>query len=345
MSCLQLTDPIGTEYLDVDAEMLVIDDEVQSDEAQGSSEDRPAGEQSATQDDDKPNKNNTSQEGNEAAAPPAESSSASTGLWNVQKLDLSSAEGEASSAGKDPLAETMYSTAHHRAEHREKRLRNIEKEKAQHEQTTLERILEGLQGADWLRVLGITGISGSEKKEYLPRRYHFIEEVTALIQKIRVWREQERRERPGRAQKGPAQAEEGGRKGKRAVRPQCDGADESEVEPSDVDAEAARQLHQEAIMATASTSLGSKRKREEDPEEMAAQWGGSLVPLGSFFAKRYQRDAALGSHRRSGRGALAFGHPIPEMAEREFEVPGDIATEEAIAARARLRRRLRRRGA
>jgi hypothetical protein len=69
-------------------------------------------------------------------------------------------------------------------------------------------------------------------------------------------------------------------------------------------------------------------------------------PFTSFFRQRHVRDAAIaatkGIRRGGSRSALAFGHPVPEVDEGDFEVPGEILTEEAILQSQRKRRRLRR---
>jgi hypothetical protein len=70
-------------------------------------------------------------------------------------------------------------------------------------------------------------------------------------------------------------------------------------------------------------------------------------PFASFFRQRHVRDAAIaatkGIRRGGSRSTLAFGHPVPEVDEVDFEVPGDILTEEAILQSQRKRRRLKRR--
>ncbi|KAI9836926.1 MAG: hypothetical protein M1838_004950 [Thelocarpon superellum] len=114
-------------------------------------------------------------------------------LYNTQKLDFSSIERGASHAPGDPLDDAYYLKCHRKAERREKQLRNIEKNKAQHEKDNLERILEGLRGPDWLKVMGISGITESEKKDYEHKRDYFVKEVAALIKKFKAWKEEEKR--------------------------------------------------------------------------------------------------------------------------------------------------------
>ena len=77
-------------------------------------------------------------------------------------------------------------------ERQEKQLRNIEKERAQHEKVHLEALLEGLRGHEWLRVMGISGITDTEKKEYESNRDYFIREVAGLVEKFKAWKEEEK---------------------------------------------------------------------------------------------------------------------------------------------------------
>ncbi|KAL1963337.1 hypothetical protein VTN77DRAFT_8458 [Rasamsonia byssochlamydoides] len=265
----------------------------------------------------------------------------------------------------DPLGDEVYFKAHRRNERQEKQLRNIEKERAQHEKVQLDRLLDELQGHDWLRVMGISGITDTEKKLYEPKRDLFIKEVSALIEKFRVWKEEEKRRKLKREQmlaaaaaatgdeeadqhgEQAAEEEENEEEGEEQAEDEEEQADEVEEprpsssdiqsygeppDPNDVDAWAARQLLQEARSASA-----SKRSRTVDepqpqpPEE----------PFRSFYTKRYLRDAAINGHRR-GRFRTAFGQPIPEMEEREFRLPDDILTPEVLSSMMRKRRRLKR---
>lgn len=232
---------------------------------------------------------------------------------------------------RDPMSDAVYLKAHRRAERQEKLLRNHEKERAMHEKFQLERLLDGLRGHDWLRVMGISGITDSEKKAYEPKRDYFIKEVLILLEKFREWKEEERRRKVEKEEsmlgEGEHQEEDG-----------FDEDDESDNGPSDyIGARpTARPLHKEATLATKATH-GKRSHRAKAPCTLPVQ-----KPFTSFYSKPYLRDAAIGKHRR-GRARFAFGQPLPEPADQDFVLPEDILSPEAIDGVRRSRRAKRRR--
>ena len=117
---------------------------------------------------------------------------ASDALQAYQPIDFSSFA-KLPSPPADPLPSDAYAAAHRRAERQEKQLRNIEKERAQHEKVQLERLYDGLRGPDWLRVMGISGVTEGERKAWDGKRSYFVREVGALLEKFRVWKEEEKR--------------------------------------------------------------------------------------------------------------------------------------------------------
>ncbi|KAF7180887.1 hypothetical protein CNMCM7691_000016 [Aspergillus felis] len=282
---------------------------------------------------------------------------------------------------EDPLNEGHYFRAHRRMERQEKQLRNIERERAQHEKMQLERLLDELKGHDWLRVMGITGVHEHEKKLYEPKRDYFMKEIASLIEKFQIWKEEEKRRKLDkdksslRAEISPSTAPTSRDRTTSQKRKFSDrtpeatpnGAAISDVEsdgeppdPSDVDAWAAYQLQQEARSATGgkrpkpSTEPARHRKSSSNKSSTAPDAPASAPvvakpatppppdkPFTSFYAKPHLRDAALSPHRK-GRVRLAFGHPIPKMEVREFQPPADILTPEAIDSCRRKRRRMRR---
>lgn len=203
-----------------------------------------------------------------------------------------------------------------------------------HEKVQLERLLDGLLGHDWLRVMGVTGITDSEKKEFEPKRDYFISEVRALVDKFRIWKEEEKRLRIEKEQAQHAE-EDADNQGDRAE-------EDSVGEPpnsSDVDAWAARQLQQEAISASGSSTKQQKPRPPQPP--IVYRPPSPDRPFTSFYSKPHLRAAAMGKQRH-GRNVTAFGQPVPEPPEEEFSLPEDYLTPEALRAHARKRRRMMR---
>ncbi|KAL4872264.1 hypothetical protein BDV12DRAFT_183213 [Aspergillus spectabilis] len=245
---------------------------------------------------------------------------------------------------EDPLNEEFYFKAHRRHERQEKQLRNIERDRAQHEKQQLDRLLDELEGQDWLRVMGITGRSLTEqdKKLYEPKRDYFIKEISALLQKFKIWKEEEKRRKLDKGDKSASfqsDAAESSHHAKDRDNEEHDKELEGSESPpdiNDVDALAARQLLQEARSATA----GKRPKVKPEPEVPPVPPEPER-PFTSFYTKPHLREQAISGNRK-GRTRLAFGHPIPDLEEKEFELPGDILTPEAIKSCQRKRRRMKR---
>ena len=241
----------------------------------------------------------------------------------------------------DPLPSTLYFKPHRRAERQEKQLRNIEKERAQHEKVQLERLLDGLNGHDWLRVMGISGITDGEKRAFEPKREYFIREVRALIAKFRRWKEEEKRrkiERDVEANADDDEEMEGDR--------DCDVDAASSTASTNVisalnnvDLLAARQLHREALHSASSIRLQPPHPRSRSDLHLPVS--PVLMPFNSFYTKPYLRAAAINKHRR-GRTRFAFGQLIPEVSERDFELPRTLLTEDMIEKSRRRSRRMKR---
>lgn len=198
-----------------------------------------------------------------AGPPPTQAAVVSEELHNVQRLDFS-AIAVGVRAQEDPLASSLYEEAHLRGEKREKRLQNVEKNRVEHEKGRLERLLEGLKGPDWPRVLGVGTLAESEKEDYEPQRGYFIREAEALLTKFREFKEEERRreaEKDQRPKPGPeagTPATGRGGEARASAPPAPTNVDEDEL--------AARQLQQEAILAT-----GAARDEALPPKRRAAK--------------------------------------------------------------------------
>ncbi|KAL2831806.1 something about silencing, SAS, complex subunit 4-domain-containing protein [Aspergillus cavernicola] len=235
---------------------------------------------------------------------------------------------------EDPLNDEVYFKAHRRHERQEKQIRNIERDRAQHEEQRLDRLLDELKSQDWLRIMGITGrsLTDQDKKLYEPKRDYFIQEISALLQKFKIWKEEEKRRKTDKSASFYSDAAESSHAKDKDIKDDED----QDQDQDDVDALAARQLLQEARSATAGKRPKSKPEPEIPPPPLEPD-----KPFTSFYAKPHLRDQAM-SGTRKGRTRLAFGHPIPEMQEKEFDLPSDILTPEAIKSCQRKRRRMKR---
>lgn len=210
--------------------------------------------------------------------------------------------------------------------------------------------------------MGVSGITETKKKMYEPARLHFIRGCQAILDKFKNWSLEEKRRKLERERTLAEQAEEELREAEDAgeaedeemvdvdstptnvseIGDSLDEEDEDALMASqDNSSEAsssspAKQLRQEAMARSRITA--SKRPRSDSTATTPRQ---SEPPreFTSFFSKKYERDGALNKHRRAGRKVLAWGHPIPDIAEMDFDLPEDYRDDELLKSRARKRRR------
>ncbi|KFY39538.1 hypothetical protein V495_05900 [Pseudogymnoascus sp. VKM F-4514 (FW-929)] len=258
-------------------------------------------------------------------------------LYQAQKVDFTFLDRHTkANPQSDPLPDSYYDIPHRRGKRLEMSIRNSEKGRAQHEKDQVARLLEGLQGHDWLKVMGVSGITESKKKEFEPAREHFIKGCQGILDKFRSWREEEKRRKLEKEKALAEAAQEGD-----------DESEESDGDPpdySDVDHAAAMQLHEEAI-ARSAPHTPTKRRAPEKRAKVEFE----EVPVDkvdkeftSFYKKPHLRQAALGKQRKSGRSVSAWGHPIPEVSEADFDLPEELKEEAAKDTTARRKRRARR---
>lgn len=332
--------PKEDDFITVDSNIYIADDTARTTKAETPSPAK-AGKQAKT--------SPKNAQSNGVATPSTPQHSAPAYSNGVQAVDLSTYLRHASGDQEDPLAESHFLKAHKRAERKEKQLRNIERERAMHEKVQLDRLLDGLQGHDWLKVLGITGVTDGEAKRYERKRDYFISEVQALVDKFTEWKEEEKRQRLEKeaALAAEREAEEASEEFSRTS---------ASVEPpsSDLNASAARQLQQETASALKTSNAAGRAKHHASSTNTPtiklrapAQPPAPPIPyrppspITSFYSKRHLRDAAL-KKTRQGRNVTAFGQAVPEMEEQEFELPEEYITQDVLKASARERRRRKR---
>ena len=237
----------------------------------------------------------------------------------------------------DPLPDELYFKPHRRKENAEKRLRNREKENALHEKTQLERLMNDLQGPDWLRVLGVTGVTEGERRGFDSKRAYFINEVKVLLEKFRKWKEEEKRLKTEREEALARQEEEDDESGAEDEDEDASRSDGASSGPnsSDLDAGAAQQLLFEAIQASGGTRPKGKGRARKDKRSASRQHADEddedddLSPARGVKRPRRPSDAI-------------FGVPIPDSRTRDFTLPPSWISPEALRANARKRRKLNR---
>ncbi|KAG9247024.1 something about silencing, SAS, complex subunit 4-domain-containing protein [Calycina marina] len=249
-----------------------------------------------------------------------------TKLHNCNRVDFSFLPQHYRDKEDDPLSNAYFQIIHAKLEREAKKTRNGDKIRAEHERNEIIRLMEGLQGHEWLRVMGVSGITESKKKDYEPARRHFITGCELILDKFRTWKEEEKRRK---LEKDQAKTE--------SIAHEGSVASDDDPPECDVDASAARQLHEEA---TASCGPARKTQRSAGVE--------SLPPLPA--TKNGERsmksllpvDGAKINVRRNGRSKAAWGESIPEVLDSDFDLPEEYRDEEVLRSHARNKRRERR---
>ena len=261
-------------------------------------------------------------------------------LHDAQRVDFSFLDPHYKDGKEeDPLSDSYFESIHRKPERQEKTIRNMDKGRAQHEKDQVIRLLEGLQGHEWLKLMGVSGITDSKKKDFETARAYFVKGCEGILEKFRKWREAEKRQKLQKEKDLAKSNAEEGEEGDEAE--EADISDGDPPDYSDVDASAARQLHEEAVarLAPHPSRHADRRARLDVMPPIGDHMEEAFT---SFFPKPYLREAALGKHRRSGRSAAAWGHAVPDVLEQDFDLPDELRDEETLKAHARRKRRDRR---
>jgi hypothetical protein len=298
-----------------------------------------------------------------------------TEVFDSQRIDFRFLETQQTSTKlEDPLPDSLFEPSHKRAERLERSIRNTEKGRAQHEKDQIIRLLEGLQGHDWLRVMGVSGVTETRKRSFEPARMYFIKGCQSILDKFRTWSLEEKRrklekEKALLAEQEAALAEQGDDQQNDIPKTEIgdsdadDAVDESEEDSSrrettdrdlddvmeDVeeavtsqsdtsDASPAKQLRQEA-MARSQLAAANARRLKAPSRSTPPKASEPPKEFTSFFSKKHERESAFNRTRRTNRKVLAWGHPIPDMDETDFTLPDEYRDEELLKSRARKKRR------
>ncbi|EFY95512.1 hypothetical protein X797_008232 [Metarhizium robertsii] len=299
-----------------------------------------------------------------------------TDVFDSQRIDFKFLETQQTNKNlDDPLPDSLFEPSHKRAERLERSIRNSEKGRAQHEKDQIIRLLEGLQGHDWLRVMGVSGVTETRKKSFEPARAHFVKGCQGILEKFRTWNLEEKRRKlekekvlQAEQEAALAQQEEVEQEEPLKADEIEDSAAEDDVDESDdnrgdtkmehdadqvledteeevvtsqsdtSDASPAKQLRQEAL-ARSQLAAANARKLKASLRSTPPKSADAQKEFTSFFGKKYERDNALNRSRRIGRKVLAWGHPIPDLEEADFVLPEEYRDEELLKSRARKKRR------
>ncbi|EOO00675.1 putative iq calmodulin-binding domain-containing protein [Phaeoacremonium minimum UCRPA7] len=225
-------------------------------------------------------------------------------LYEAQKIDFGFLE--ARYKGKsldDPLPDSYFEPSHKKAERLERSIRNSEKGRAQHEKDQIIRLLEGLQGPDWLRTMGVSGITESRKKTFEPARAHFIKGCQAILEKFRRWNIEEKRRKLEK---------------ERAL------AEEARAEEED---EASAEEEEEEEVEEESESQASEEEAGEEVEEEEEEEGGEEEEKSAIDQEEQDDDVEMADD--DGGGNESDGDP-PDYSDADASIAKQLR-EEAMA--------------
>lgn len=269
----------------------------------------------------------------------------------VQTVDL---ESEARSSHSrlarftaDPLTDDLYIKSHRGMGREEKRLRNVERDKAAYDKQRYEERLEKLRGTDWIKTFNLGGIAmklGNAEME--KRRQVVIKWHESLLEKFKAWKEEERRQKAakgGRLSRSMTNSQERDTVESEDLHDQTAHNDDDEQidEEEDIyaivddsDDAGDNSYHSKPYRHTLKPSKGAHRfLYAESPKKKQSD----LKAFTSFYGKSHMRLAAISTGRKSSRNLTAFGEPLPEIEEKEFLLPDEFFQQTARHMRARRR--------
>ncbi|TQS37168.1 hypothetical protein Golomagni_02367 [Golovinomyces magnicellulatus] len=255
-----------------------------------------------------------------------------TDLKNAERVDFSLfLQSENEEPCEDTLCDSYFESMHKKPRRAEKTIRNTDRMRAQHDKYQVARLLDGLQGQDWLKLMGINGLPESKKRDYETARRYFIQGCESIMAKFRLWRDKEKRQK---IEKDASLVI--GMKDHQALPRR-----RSNLEYSDSENSVTRQLLQEAT-ARSITDLANLRTKSEteSPVPKFSQHYGNIQELTSTSPKPYHCEIALkNQNQKKGKIAMAWGYPIPELLVQDFDLPEGFHSDETfLRAYARRKR-------
>jgi len=264
----------------------------------------------------------------------------------------------------DPLADSMYLTAHSGADRLEKRTKNIERDLLHHNAAKIEGDLEKLRGPEWWKAIGLSHavVTTCTKKELVKRREPLVKHLEATLEKYKAWNNSEKRKKHGWASNSPKGSQErdsydgtgsersgGGGSGRLgshedgAAGEEDDGGEEDgEEDGNDLRRRPTKKRAPAAARKggrrTPPPATETKSHKKQPPKSVKSE-----PEFVSFYSTPSARLQAISNNRRkSSRMQTAFGVPLPVMEEKEFQLPEELLASTSAARHARARKRLSR---
>ncbi|CAD6501398.1 BgTH12-01650 [Blumeria graminis f. sp. triticale] len=249
----------------------------------------------------------------------------------------------------DPLCDEYFELMHKKPARAERALRKTEKERAQHERDQVIRLLQGLQGHDWLKLMGISGVTESKKRDYEPAREYFTHGCESIIAKFKLWRDEEKRKKLAKITAGPCEATVCSKQSSSVPLASATSGNSYYTE-NDSETLPSQQLHHKATVASSALSLSTTKYQPQtdwpctrpQPESQTAASSSS-----EFFFARFN-DADANSQKEQCKKipscpcVYVWGHPLFELPEREFNLPEELLDQDSLRTHARKKRRAQR---
>ena len=242
----------------------------------------------------------------------------------------------------DPLDDGVYIAAHRGEAKKEKRARNLERDRLAHNAQMMEQDLEKLRspGSGWIKAIGLSNavVASFTKQELNERKRRLMTYLESTLEKYKAWREDERRKKLGRLSSSPKDSQERETAEPEVVEEIEEAEDEEEDEEEDEGIGSQYEEIEEAPKSSRRAVPGKRSAPSPQPQRKTAKRAKlEDEEFTSFYDKAYKRQQAVGGTRKSARTLTAFGEPLPDIEPKEFGLPADIIASSARYARARKR--------